>query len=344
MSTEPVPQVPESLPDHLRAELDRVQFLALIVGAGALVVCIIGGFFSPAQFFRAYLAAYQWPLAVGLGSMVLLMLYHVTGGAWGFLIRRFLGAGMRTLPLLAILWIPIGMGVYYLYLWSRPEWVTHNHLQQMVIDRYLNPPFFWIRAAIYFVLWIGLAFFLSTWSRQQDQTGERQLPGKLQALSAPGFVIYGLSITFASVDWAMSLQPEFHSTMWGPLYATSQLLSAMAMACLMLGWLAGRPPLRQFISVEVLNDVGNLLLTFVIVWTYLCFFQFMLIWMANLPDEVCWYLPRSQGGWQWVAWALFIFQFAVPFFCLLMRGIKRNPVTLMWVARVASGKAGMVTK
>jgi hypothetical protein len=293
-------------------EVARLQRGALLVGVVALVACAIGAFFDPTQFFRAYLAAYQLYLGIGLGSLVLVMVYHLTGGAWGFLIRRILEAATRTLPLLALLFIPIACGAVYLYPWARPEEVAASKdLRHKQI--YLNLPFFWGRAALFFVLWLALAFVLDAWSRQQDQTGDERLPGRFGLLSGAGLPAYGLSITFASVDWVMSLEPTFRSTTFGPLYASGQILSAHAFALVVMAWLVARPPLANYLSVEALNDLGNLLLTFVVIWSYMEWFQFMLIWIANLPWEVAWYLARSRNGWQWVAWALFVFHFAVPY-------------------------------
>lgn len=236
---------------------------------------------------------------------------------------------MRTLPLLAVLFIPIAIGVRHLYVWARPDEVSpelkFNHI-------YLNVGFFLLRAVLFFALWILIASILSFWSRQQDRLGEIGSPRKFRLLSAPGLVVYGVTITFGSVDWVMSLEPDFHSTMWGPLFAAGQLLCGQAFVVIMLGWLAGRPPLRNLISPDVLNDIGNLLFTFLVIWAYMTFFQFMLIWMANLRDEVPWYIARSQGGWQYVVWAIWVLHFAVPFFALLMRDVKRSPEGLIRVA------------
>lgn len=328
-----------TVPASRRAELERLQRGALVVGLVALLACIAGAFFSPAQFFRAYLPAYQFYLGIALGSMAIVMLYHLTGGAWGFLIRRLLEAGMRTLPILAVLFIPIACGPGYLYLWARPEAVALNkNLQHKMLFFNLPflypqlPLFWWLRVVLYFAIWLTLAYFLSTWSRQQDQTGNPDLPRKFRLLSAPGLVLYGVTITFASVDWVMSLQPTFHSTIFPPLFAIGQLLSGQAFAVLVLAWLVSSPPLADLISLETLNDLGNLLFTFLVMWVYMAFFQFMLVWMANLPEEVIWYLPRTRGGWDGVAWALVIFHFVVPFFLLLLRDIKRNPSALARVA------------
>jgi hypothetical protein len=302
---------------------------ALGAGVVALLVCGLGALGNPGAFLRAYLAAYQFYLGIALGCLAVLMIYHLTGGAWGFLIRRILEAGTRTLPLLAVLFLPIALGVRDLYPWAGPAEETEKLRFNRV---YLQVPFFWARAVVFFVAWLIIASILNFWSRRQDETVGAPWPRKFRLLSAPGLAVYGATITFASVDWVMSLQPEFHSTMFGPLFAAGQLLVGHAFAVLVLAWLAKDLPVGSLISPDVLNDLGNLLFTFLVIWAYMAFFQFMLIWMANLPDEIIWYLPRSQGGWQWVAWALFVFHFAVPFFLLLMRDVKRNARSLAQVA------------
>jgi hypothetical protein len=320
------------VPRYRHPELERVQWWALGVGVVTLLACVIGAPFSPQQFFRAYLAAYLFYWGLGLGSLAVLMLYFLTGGAWGFIIRRFLEAATRTLPLLAVLFTPVAYGIGYLYPWAHPDVVAGNRELQFN-HIYLNAPFFWGRAALFFISWIAVASVLSLWSRRQDAWGGPDLPRKFRLLSGPSLVIaYGAWVTFASVDWVMSLQPTFHSTIFAVIIATGQMLSAHALALIVLAWLLWRRPLAQVISLETLNDLGNLLFTFLILWSYVTFFQLMLIWMANLPDEVIWYLPRVRGGWQWVAWALFVLHFAVPFFALLMRDVKRNPRALAAMA------------
>jgi hypothetical protein len=319
------------LPASSAAQADRVQWCALVVGIVTLAVCALSAPFSPDQFFRAYLAAYVFYLGIALGCFMILMVYHLTGGAWGFLIQRILEAGMRTLPVLALLFLPVACGLSYLYQWARPDEVAvHKELQHKQV--YLNATFFWVRAALFFALWIVIAYFLNQWSRRQDETGDRLLAERQARLSGPGLVVFGITMTFAAVDWLMSLQPGFRSTIFGPLVVTGQVLSGMAMALVALAWLAPRSPLADVLSLEALNDLGNLLFTFLVIWAYMVWFQFMLIWIANLPHEVAWYLPRSRGGWQWVAQALFVFHFAIPFFLLLMREVKRHLPTLAKVA------------
>lgn len=317
--------------------IHRLQWWGLVVGITAVAVCGVGALVSPTQFFRAYLAAYQFYLGIALGCFVIVMIYHLTGGAWGFLIQRILEAGMRTLPYLALLFVPIACGVNYLFAWANPEEVAaasdlqHKHI-------YLNVPFFWTRAVIFFALWMVIALFLDYWSRRQDETGDERFAERQALLSGPGLIVFGITVTFAAVDWQMSLQPKFHSTIYGPLVATGQVLSGHAVALVVLAWLGPRTAVADFLSPKALNDLGNLLFTFLVVWAYMIWFQFMLIWIANLPYEVIWYLPRSTGGWQWVAYALLVFHFIIPFFLLLWRDLKQH---LPSVAKVAALLLGM---
>ncbi len=319
--------VPETPP-----AVRRVLRQSLGVGTVTLVVCIIGAFFSPTQFFRAYLAAYVFYLGIGLGCLPILMIYHLCGGAWGFLSRRILEAGTRTLPLLALLFTPVACGVPYLYLWARPDAVAASEkLRHQQV--YLNPPFFWGRAALYLILWVAMAYLLSYWTDAEARGDDPRAAAKARRLSGVGLVVYGITLHFMSIDWVMSLQPVFHSTIFGPLLAAGQIVSAQALVMIVLAPLVRRPPLADTVSAEALNDIGNLLLSFLVIWAYLVWFQFMLVWIANLPVDVVWYLPRSRGGWQWVAYALFVLHFAVPFLLLLFRVVKQTP---RWAAAVAA--------
>lgn len=320
-----------TIPQAQREQLDRLQWWALVVGGGVLLVCFIAGFFVPAQFSRAYLSAYLFYFSIGQGCLLILMVYHLTGGAWGFLVRRILEAGTRTLPLLALLFVPIACCVGYLFIWAQPEQVEASEsLQHKAI--YLNVPFFLFRAALFFAIWITIAFFLNRWSRKQDETGNGRLALTLERLSGPGLVIYGITTMFTAVDWIMSLQPAFRSSIIGPLFASGHAVAGQSCAIIVLAWLIVPSTHGKYISLEALNDLGNLLFTFLIVWAYMNFFQFMLIWIANLDYDIIWYLPRMRGGWLVVAWVLIVFHFAVPFFLLLMRDVKRNPRFLAGVA------------
>jgi hypothetical protein len=314
-----------------RAETAAWQRPPLWLGIAVLLVCAVGAPLIPAAFFRAYLAAYLFYLGIALGSMVMLMVYHLTGGSWGLLIRRILEAAMRTLPLLAVLFLPIAGGIGYLYPWAQPDVVAASPKLQYQ-QFYLCPTYFWIRAAVYFAVWLATAFLLSSWSREEDRSGDPRLAWKNRKLSGFALVAYGVSLHFAAIDWAMSLQPVFHSTIWGPLVALGQLLSALSFALIVLACLIGRPPLREVASLGVRNDLGGLLLTILIVWAYMAWCQFMLIWIADLPVDVIWCVPRASVGWKGLIWAIFILHFVVPFFLLLMRPIKRSSVAVAWIA------------
>lgn len=316
---------------HFQHDLRRWQMWSLIAGLVALAISIVGAWFDPAQFFRAYLAAYLFYWGLGLGGMALVMLYQLTGGAWGYLIRRLLEAQMRTIPVLAILFAPIAFGVRYLYLWAQPDVVaTDKHLQYQQF--YLNPTFFWIRAGVCFVVWMAMAYLFSAWSWRQDRSGDTRLERRVLTFSGIGAVVYGVTVHFTAIDWGMSLQPEFPSTIWGPLFVAGQCLSALALAIVGLAWAARREPLRDLVSLKALNDLGSLLFALLVMWSYMVWFQFMIVWIANLPQDVVWYRPLERAGWKWVGLGLLIFHFAIPFFLLLIRAVKQRIEILASVA------------
>ena len=304
---------------------------SLWVGIVVLSLCVIGAISQPVHFFKAYLATYLFYLGIALGSMVLLMVYNMTGGGWGFVIRRILEAGMRTLPLLAVFFLPIAFGIRYLYPWADPYEVAKSPKLQYQ-QFYLAPTFFWIRAVIYFLVWTTMAFFLASWSREEDETGNPRLAWKSLQLSAFGAVAYGLSLHFAAVDWGMSLEPSFHSTIWGPLFASGQLLSGLAFALVVLAWLVDWPPLAEVVSRKVRYDLGSLMFTLLVLWAYMTWFQFMLIWIANMQVDVIYYLPRAGAAWVFLIWAIVLLHFALPFFLLLMRPVKRNSTAMAGIA------------
>jgi hypothetical protein len=322
-----------------QSEWDRWQHRAAIVavsGCAAFVVIglllyFLGGLRGPLQFFLSYLVAYNFWLGVALGSLVVLMLQYVTGGAWGFAIRRVLESGTRTLLLLAVLFIPILVGTRFTYEWAQPDLVAASenlrHKQQ-----YLNVPFFIIRAIFYFAVWLGLTFYLNRWSASWDREEHPGSPRRFRVLCGPGLVLYGLTITFASIDWVMSLEPDWYSTIYPVLFGLNQVLAAFAFAIAVFVVLAVRRPLFDVIHPGLLRDLGNMLLAFVMFWAYLAISQFLLIWIADLPEEIPWYLRRTRGGWQWLGILLILAHFAVPFVLLLSRDIKENRRTLIYVA------------
>jgi hypothetical protein len=300
-------------------------------GAGAvlLAVCLAGGMADRAGFFHSYLIAYLFWLGVTLGSLAVLMMQHLTGGRWALVIRRILEAATRTLPLMAIAALPLLLGMKSLYTWARPGQDDPAILSKRF---YLNPQFFVVRMVIYFAIWFTLSYFLNKWSREED-AGEAGLQFwmRLEGLSGIGLVIYGLTVTFASVDWAMSLEPRWYSTIYGLLFMVAQALSALAFAVLVLIWLSDRKPLSQIVRPSHFQDLGSFLLAFVMLWAYMEFSQFLIIWGGNLSDEIPWYLRRLEGVWGSVALLLVILGFFLPFFLLLFRNVKKKTRSLLIV-------------
>ena len=279
-----------------RLRMDELQQQSLLIGGLALAVCAAGWFFSPQQFFRSYLVAYLFWIGIPLGCFAIVMLHHLVGGGWGFVIQRLLEAGIRTFPLMVLLFIPVLFGVRDLYVWARPDEVTTEAFLRQK-DLYLNVPFFVTRTIIYFAVWISVGYFLNRWSLEQDRTAEGGLTQRLQSLSGPGLVLYGLTVTFASIDWIMSLEPRWYSTIYGMIFMVSFVLAAFAFVIAVAFFLSGLEPLSNAVSPDRFQDLGNLLLAFVMFWAYMAFSQFLLVWVENLAQEIPWYLHRTTGSW-----------------------------------------------
>ena len=296
------------------------------MGAAALgVVGTIAGFMMAGQerFFQAYLVAYTFVFGIALGSMALLMVQHLSGGAWGVVIRRPLEAAVRTMPIMAILYLPIAFGVHDLYHWSHPEVVSGDALLQQKAP-YLNTTFFYIRQVVYFAIWLLIGRALTTWSVEQDRSSNPGLIRKFSVLSGAGLVIYSLTVTFAMIDWTMSVNPHWFSTMWGPLYMVGQALSAMAFVIAILILLSQSAPLNRVLTSHHLHDLGKLFFAFLMMHAYLSFSQFLIIWSANLSEEIPHYLIRWDSGYQYVSIFMIVGHFAVPYALLLSRDIKRS--------------------
>jgi hypothetical protein len=324
-----------SQPANLRARLDRLQRMALLVGATGFVLCGLGVYLNPTQFFRAYLLAYLFWLGLGLGCLAILMVHYLAGGAWGAILRRALESGMCTLPLMALLFVPLLFGLRELYSWANPEIVAGDEVLRQK-SAYLNIPFFILRLTVYFLAWLTVAYVINRWSRQHDQATEwvtrDALARRLALCSGVGLVIYSITMTFAAVDWAMSLEPHWYSTIYGIAFLVGQLLGALAFAVVITAVLANDEPLLGMITPEHLHDIGNLLVTSVLFWAYIAFSQLVIIWSGNLPEEIRWYVQRMRGGWQWIGVALALLQFAVPFVLLLASDIKRHMQRLAMIA------------
>jgi hypothetical protein len=304
-------------------DVQRVQRIALIAGVVALLLCAVGAFLSPAAFFQAYLVAFLYWIAYPLGALALVSLYHLGGGRWGFPIRRPLEAAMLTIPLFALLFVPLIIGMSTLYPWARPDEVAVDPILQHK-SVYLNVPFWLGRAALYFVLWSLAAYSLRRLSLNQDRTGDLDLPRQLGRRGRLALAVYVLGISFASIDWAMSLDAHWFSTIYGMMFIAGQGLTAIAFSIVILRLVTRRPDIAAVTPQQTINDLGNLLLAFVMLWTYMNLSQYLIIWAGNLPEEVPWYLRRSDGGWWWFTLLLLFLQFVLPFFVLLARANKVN--------------------
>ncbi len=299
------------------------------IGAVLIFICIAGGFSDKSQFYQSYLVAFLFWLGITLGCLAVLMVQHLTGGQWALVIRRILEAGTRTLPLMAIAALPLLVGMKTLYVWSQP-----GQTDPAIVGKklYLNPEFFVGRMVFYFAVWFLLSYFFNKWSREEDLEGNPAVWLRMENFAGIGLVIYGLTVTFASVDWVMSLEPRWYSTIYGMLFMVGQALAAMAFAITVLLWLSDRKPLSQSVKPAHFQDLGSFLLAFVMLWAYLEFSQFLIIWGGNLSDEIPWYIRRMQGVWGHVGLLLLILNFALPFFLLLFRHVKRRTRSLLIVS------------
>jgi hypothetical protein len=322
------------LADRPEADLARLRGRGLALGAVGLIATVIGFLIEDhTLFMQSYLIAFIFWLSVALGSLGLLMVQYLSGGAWGIVTRRVFEAGARTLPLLFVLFVPIWLNLPALYSWTRPEALSDKLIQEKAL--YLNLPFFTVRMLIYFAVWIGLTSILVRWSRQQDES-EPRLPGpmdrRFRVLSGPGLVLFILTVTFMAVDLVMSLDPHFSSTIYGLLLVGGQAVSAMALTIIVLASLSRTRPLSEVLTPEHFHDLGKLLLAFIMLWAYFEVSQLIIIWSGNLTEEIPWYVIRTRGGWHIVTWVVALGDFFIPFALLLSRDLKRNPRSLARLA------------
>ena len=313
------------------ALLQRWRGRALVAGIAGGILTIFGAFVSPDELLRGYLIGFMVCLSFTLGSMAWLMIGHLTGGNWWMLGRRVFEAATKTLPLVTAMFIPILLGMHRLYLWTHPDEVAGDKVL-MAKAFYLNTPGWIGRAVIYFALWNVLGYLLTRWSAEQDVDDSPRVWRRLKAVAAPGLVLYALSVNFAATDWVMSLDPHWYSTMYGFLFIAQHLLATLALLICLLVLLAQFPPMDEVVRPDRLHDCGKLMLALTMVWAYFSFSQWLIIWMANLPEEISWYLARINGGWQIVALMLVILQFSLPFLLLLSRDLKRDARKLVPVA------------
>lgn len=313
--------------------LGGLQTKGLIVGVLGLVACGAAWSMDPERFYQAYLPGYLYWLAVSLGCLGWAMIHHLTEGRWGFPVRRIWEAGARTTWLMVILFIPILLGMHSLFIWTHPETAAAAApIAHWKYERYLNEPFFYMRAGLYFIIWSGFAYVLSSWSSKQDEEEVEPLRTRMRVVSGPGLLIMAITVTFMSVDWAMSVDPYWFSTIFGFLFAASDLLAAMAFTIIVVKMLSSSDPFDKAVKTDTYHDLGNLLMACTMLWGYLAFSQFLIIWSGNTQEEMPWYIVRNTDAWNLVTVILIVFHFAVPFLILLSRRTKRAPSTLVKVA------------
>jgi hypothetical protein len=315
----------------------RLQRGALAVGGLTMVLAIFGAMRSPGAFYESYLVSFLLVLGLALGSLGLVMLQHLTSGHWGIIIRRPLESATRTLPLIAIFFLPIALfGMKHLYAaWLDPEELQKEPLSQFQ-QGYLTHGGYLTRAVIYFALWLALMFVFNRWSKQQDANeNDRALRRRLKMLAGPGIILYVFAMSFAAIDWVMSLSPHWASTIYGFLFVAGQLISSMAFMIAVVVLLARAEPFAGILQKRHLHDLGKLLLAFVMLWAYFDFSQLLIIWSGNQPEEISFYRTRLYGEWGVVAVLVLVFHFFVPFFLLLSQDVKRNakvlPKIAMWL-------------
>ena len=321
---------PSAFAPALRSRLSQVQLAALLIGLVALGITAYGAFIHTSQFFFSYLFGYLFWLGLSLGCFLVTMIHTLTGGRWGYPTRRFLEAGFMVLPLMLVLFIPIFFGLRELYPWARPEELAAEKvLRQRHV--YMNAWAYIARAVFFLGLWIWMSQLLRKWSLQQDATSDAAPTRKARTLSGIGIVIYGLLGTFATVDWIMSLEKHWYSTMYAVIVIIGQILVAYSFSVVLLTLFRRQEPLVEVVTKSQYHQLGNLLLAFVMFWTYVSFGQLLIVYSGDKPDELDWYLHRIASNWKLVVAALGLFHFFLPFYLLLFRAVKKHfaPLTTL---------------
>lgn len=310
----------------------RAQIPALVVGIIGTVIAVAGYFLTnPQEFSRAWLPAFIFWFYIAAGALGILCLQYVTGGEWGVLIRRPLGAAARTIPLFILFGIPIVLGLKYIYPWADEAKVAANSLLAMKTKYWLNAPAWLGRTALYFLLWTLWAWRLRKLSLRFYEDRSPYVELSRRKWAAAGLLVFVFTLTFVSIDWVMSLEPLWYSSMFGIAFLVGAGLSAYAFVTLFLGLISDTRAMEDILKPNHFRDLGNLMLAFTMLWAYTNFSQFLLIWYGNIKEETPYYLKRMHGGWGVVALLLVLFHFFLPFTMLLMRGIKDRPKTIMIV-------------
>ena len=316
-------------------EINRWRTVSLGIGGIALIIWSVGVYFNTEQALRSWLLGFIFWGGIGIGSLGVLMLQYLTGGAWGLVIRRTVEAGSRTLPIIILLFIPLAIGVYTknVYEWTHLPPDDPAMLQRGI---FMTPWFWIVRSVIYFAIWGVMVYLLNKWGADQDKTetveDSRLLLERASRFSGPSMVVYSLMVTFAVVDWIMTLDPHWFSTIWGLLFVAGWGLSCFCFVVAILANLSDKAPMNGIVGKRHFHDLGKLMLALVMVWAYFNFSQFLIIWSGNLPEETTFFLTRMAGGWGYVGIVFIVFHFAFPFLVLLQQDFKRKA---RWLASLA---------
>ena len=308
------------------SSINRVQLIAFIVGLVGIVAGAIGAFADTTSFMQAYLFAFLFWIGLSLGGFPLLLTQHIAGGSWGATIRRPLEAAMMVLPIMALLFIPIVLGMNHLYPWMHAEYVA-SHPTVAAKTSYLNQTWFIIRAIIYFALWILSAwFFVKTGTQQDsDKKNAKKLQLRMGKASVPWFVVFFVTMTLAAVDWSMSLTPVWYSGIYGTIFITIQTISTLSLAILSLIYIAKTESVvDKLLTTKRLQDLGNFLMAYIIFWAYVNFAQLIIIWSNNITETNTWYVARFVEPWKSVSLFLLFFGFFATLAILISRWVKRK--------------------
>jgi hypothetical protein len=323
-------------------QLQKVNALrgkSIAIAVLGLVVAIGVGFFGPSPF-QGLLIGYLCVFALAISSLGLLMLHHLCGGSWSFVVQRIAEAGSRTLIPMCVIGIPVILGAAQfstVYPWANEDFLNEPgnelllHMSHLKHD-FLNFNVFAICYFAYFAIWIAFALAFNGWSKKLDETGDAKYIAKMKFWAGPGCVLYVLTMTFAATHWAMSTDPTFFSTIYGAWMIAGGALSMMCFCVICLTSLSSEGPLSEKVSSQIYHHFGNFMLGFTIFWSYVSFSPFLIIWNGNLPEEIGWYLHRSGGGLTFMTLVLIVCVWFGPMFKLFMRPNKTNPNKLRTIA------------
>jgi hypothetical protein len=334
-------------PEHDRVELrpeqatipaghswNRLPLIAGVVAVLGAVGCAILAAGNPKQFFFSWLVSFLFFQSLALGALFFVLIMFAAQGGWGIVVRRIAETIFCTIPVMAVLFLPLIFGLHDLYEWSHADAVEHDALLRWKAP-YLNVPFFMIRAALFFVIWTFIAVVYYRGSRGQDATGDHQVSARLRKYAGPAIIVLALTQTFAAIDWIMSLTPHWYSTMFGVYFFAGSWVGFIALLSVVVPAMRGARLLDTVISAEHLQDIGKFLFAFTAFWAYIAFSQFFLMWYGNMPEETIFYKARMEGSWMTISLVLLFGHFFAPFFYLMGRSVKRNGLTLavggLWI-------------